>query len=77
MGKNPKVFLSDRLELGQEGFSSKDFVGAIVVYRAVLDLKNDPETHRKVGDATANLVTGARPKSSMNERNRQRKSKTP
>jgi tetratricopeptide (TPR) repeat protein len=49
MGKNPES-LADRIELGEQASAKKDYSGAVVEYRAALELKSDAQVHKKLGD---------------------------
>jgi|AGTN01.2.fsa_nt_gi hypothetical protein len=49
LGKNPQKF-NDRVELGDAAAGAKDFAGAIVEYKAAIELHEDPRVHVKLGD---------------------------
>ena len=49
LGKNPKN-VTHRITLGDQAKAHDDLAGAVVEYRAALRLKNDRETHKKLGD---------------------------
>jgi tetratricopeptide (TPR) repeat protein len=49
MGKNPKSY-ADRVNLAEQARAKDDYIGAVVEYRAALELKNDAEVHKKLGD---------------------------
>jgi tetratricopeptide (TPR) repeat protein len=49
LGRNPSSFV-DRLRLAEEAKAGNDLIGAVVEYRAALQLRNDPATHKKLGD---------------------------
>lgn len=57
LGKNPNKF-ADRVTLGDHAKAEDDPIGAVVEYEAALKLKNDPETHRKLGDIYRQIDQG-------------------
>jgi tetratricopeptide (TPR) repeat protein len=49
MGKDPKLFI-DRVKLGDEERTNADWHGAIVEYSLALQLQDDQQVHKKLGD---------------------------
>jgi Tfp pilus assembly protein PilF len=54
MGKDPKRF-ADRVNLGDEEKAKADLHGAIVEYFFALQVKDDPQVHKKMGDVYEQL----------------------
>jgi TonB family protein len=54
MGKDPDSF-SERVNLGDQEYSSGNFVGAVVEYKAALNLHESPVVRRKLIDAFSQI----------------------
>jgi tetratricopeptide (TPR) repeat protein len=49
MGKDPSSF-EERVKLAEKANATGDHIGAVVEYRAALELKNDSQIHKRLGD---------------------------
>lgn len=54
MGKIPNHF-ADRVSIARTASETGDLQGAVIEYRAALELKNDPLTHKELGDVYTKL----------------------